>query len=167
MTQRIRYWDLASSIDGDYSVGLKMARAEDGLFFVEDVVRGQWLPGQRDKIILQTAHLDGPEVPIVIEQEPGSSGVSLIAYLTKLLAGFTVSADRPTGDKIVRAMPLAAQFEAGNIRVLKRDWTAGLIAEFLMFPSGAHDDQVDASSGAFNKLALGRRYQAPGTRAYV
>jgi predicted phage terminase large subunit-like protein len=111
---------------------------------------------------LQTAQLDGPDVPIVIEQEPGSSGVSLISYLTKLLAGYAVSADRPTGDKATRAMPLAAQFEAGNVRVLRRQWTNDLVDEFVSFPAGAHDDQVDAAAGAFNKLTLGRQAGAWG-----
>lgn len=157
--QRVRYWDLAASLDGDYTCGVRMSR-NDHLFFVEDVVHGRWTSHQRDEIILQTAQLDAQQfgsrgaVSIYIEQEPGSAGLSLINYLVALLTGYSVRGDKPTGDKVTRAMPLAAQCEAGNVRVLRANWTHRWIEEFLMFPNGRHDDQVDAASGAFAKLAL-------------
>ena len=39
--------------------------------------------------------------------------------LVRNLAGFMVRADRVTGDKVSRARPLAAQCEAGNVRLLR------------------------------------------------
>jgi phage terminase large subunit-like protein len=88
MVRRIRYWDLASSVDsGDWSVGLRMSRTDAGLFYVEDVIRGQWGPFDRDKVILQTAHIDSRGLPIRIEQEPGSAGVSMIASLVRIYVG--------------------------------------------------------------------------------
>jgi hypothetical protein len=59
----------------------------------------------------------------------------------------------PGEAKIVRAMPLAAQVEAGNVRVVRGPWNNDYIEELCAFPQWAFADQVDASSGAFNKLA--------------
>lgn len=105
---RVRYWDLAAAVDGDYTCGVLMRRCEDGAYYVEDVRRGRWPPGQRDGIIVRTAEIDVRDVQIVLEQEPGSAGKSVTHYLTKQLAGHAVFFDRPTGSKEVRAQPFAS-----------------------------------------------------------
>jgi predicted phage terminase large subunit-like protein len=62
-----------------------------------------------------------------------------------------------TGSKEVRAMPFAAQCEAGNVKLLRGPWNVAYLDELTSFPFGTNDDQVDASSGGFNKLAKARR----------
>jgi len=152
--KRIRAWDLAATVGGgDFTAGVKMSQTEEGIFYVEDVVRGQWSPFERDQVIVQTATLDGPSVIIWIEEEPGSSGKSVSAALIKLLAGWIVHAERMTGDKVVRAQPMAAQAEARNIKLVKGPWNRIFLDELHGFPDAAHDDQVDAATLAFNKLA--------------
>jgi predicted phage terminase large subunit-like protein len=59
-------------------------------------------------------------------------------------------------------MPFAAQWQAGNVRILRGDWNREYLDEMERFPHGAHDDQVDGSSGAFNRLA--NRPAAPAAR---
>ena len=71
------------------------------------------------------------------------------------MAGFSARTQPSTGSKEVRAEPLASQAEAGNVKVKRAAWTAAYLSEMLDFPSGANDDQVDATAGAFNKLAWG------------
>ena len=61
----------------------------------------------------------------------------------------------PGEAKVVRAMGLSAQAEAGNIRIVFGRWNQDFIEELTSFPEYTHDDQVDATSGAFNKLAGG------------
>jgi predicted phage terminase large subunit-like protein len=151
---RVRYWDKAATVDdGDYTVGVRVSRAADGIFYVEDVTRGRWSPGERDKVIRQCAEIDPPDTQIWIEQEPGSSGVDSVQALIKTLAGYSVWGDRVTGSKQVRAEPFAAQAEAGNVVLFKSHWNNIFLDELLVFPNGQHDDQVDAVSGAFSKLA--------------
>ena len=58
------------------------------------------------------------------------------------------------GSKEIRAEPFAAQVQGGNVKVLSADWNLGYFDELEEFPSGKRKDRVDASSGAFNKLAL-------------
>ena len=88
-----------------------------------------------------------------MEQEPGSSGVDNYKADVKVLAGFRVKKDRPSGDKGVRGEPFAAQTEAGNVFLVKAPWNWDFINEITTFPNAAHDDQWDANSGEFNHLA--------------
>ena len=153
----VRYWDKAATPGGgDYTVGALWARSAADRFIAVDVVRGQWSPGERESIIKQTAEIDRStygNVAVRGEQEPGSSGVESAQNTTRNLAGFDARFERVTGDKLTRAMPLAAQAEAGNVDMLAGAWNVTFINELSMFPNGQHDDQVDASSGAFAKLA--------------
>jgi len=155
----VRWWDKAATAKGgDYSAGVLLARAADGRFYVADVQRGQWSSDERNRVMAQTAALDamrrqGSSLEIWMEQEPGSSGKESADLSISQLAGHAVWAETSSGSKEVRAQPLAAQCEAGNVRLLRGAWNAAYIDELTSFPFGANDDQVDASSGAFNKLA--------------
>lgn len=154
VTARARYWDKAATADGgDYTAGVRMSRTADGMYYIEDVTRGRWSSGERDKVIRQCAETDPPGTQIWLEQEPGSSGVDSVQALIRMLAGFNVRADRVTGSKVVRAGPLAAQAEAGNVILIRGMWNAAFLDELTSFPNGAHDDQVDAASGAFAKIS--------------
>lgn len=155
--RRIRYWDKSATAGGgDFTVGLLLAWSS-GVYFIEDMVRGQWSSGERDAIIKKTADADARRyrhgVGIWMEQEPGSSGKDSAAAATRLLAGHYIRHDRPTGSKEVRAQPFASQAEGGNVRLVRASWNTAYLDELTSFPNGAHDDAVDASSGAFAKLA--------------
>jgi len=150
----IRYWDKAGTKDaGCYTAGVKMGIGDDGLWYVLDSVRGQWAAAEREKVIKQTAETDGRKVKVWIEQEPGSGGKESAESTIRNLAGFTCRAENPTGDKAVRAEPYSVQVEAGNVKVLCGEWNAEFIDEHKNFPNGKYKDQIDASSGAFNRLA--------------
>lgn len=155
---RIRYWDKAGTEGaGAYSAGVMMAKTYDGLFWVEDVIRGQWSSNQRNEIIRETARLDKIRYGHVtnwFEQEPGSGGKESAEITTRQLAGFSVKVDPVRHDKLTRCLPFADQAEAGNVRVLEAPWTEAYLTELASFPRGKHRDQVDATSGGFNKLAL-------------
>lgn len=151
-----RGWDLAASIQGDYTAGVQIAGPDqNGLWYVVDVTRGRWLPDERDAQLRQTAQLDGRGVRVRIAQDPGQAGVDQAQRLTRMLAGFTVTSERVTGAKEVRAEAFASQVNAGNVRYLQGKWNRDFIEELRQFPLGANDDQVDAAADAFNELALG------------
>jgi len=57
-----------------------------------------------------------------------------------------------------RAEPFAAQVQGGNIFLQAGFWNQAYRDELECFPSGAHDDQVDASTAAFNRLVSGLSY---------
>jgi len=156
---RVRYWDKAATEDGgDYTVGTLMGYDDTtGLFYIEDVVRGQWATTKRDAEIKKTAMQDykryNGTVKTWWEEEPGSSGKDASAAMYRLLLGYSCEHDKVTGSKEVRAEPFSAQCGAGNVKYLKGNWFDNWIDELATFPNGTKDDQVDSASGAFNKLA--------------
>jgi predicted phage terminase large subunit-like protein len=153
--RRVRYWDKAGTTGGGaWTCGVLMSRDAQGIFTIEDVVRGQWAAGQRESVIRQTAESDGRSVPVWVEQEPGSGGKESAEATIRSLAGWPVYADRVTGAKEVRAEPLAAQAKVGNVRLLRADWNGTFRAEAATFPRGKFKDQIDAASGALSKLAV-------------
>lgn len=154
---RVRYWDKAASVSAEakYSAGVRLSIAEDGGIYVEHVVRGQWRTSDRRRVMLQTAQLDRAtrgEVVTWIEQEPGSSGLDSVQDEMRLLMGFSVFADRPSGDKDTRLRPLSGQAQIGNVYLVQGEWNEEFIAELCAIPNGRYRDQADAASGAFNRL---------------
>jgi predicted phage terminase large subunit-like protein len=152
--ERVRFWDLASiSGGGDYTVGAKVSLDEDGRICIEDIVRGQWGPHAVEKILKATADMDGVETSIEIEQEPGSSGKTVIENYIRLLGGYDVRGRPASGSKVSRWKPFVAQAEAGNVSMLSAPWNSDLIDELCGVPNTKHDDQADAVAGAYNRLA--------------
>jgi predicted phage terminase large subunit-like protein len=161
--ESVRYWDMAASAprhgrDPDWTVGVLMGRTAAGIYYVLDVRRVQATPGDIETLIRRTAEQDGRDVAIAIEEEPGASGKMVIDYYVKALAGWRVHGCRLTGDKRLRAEPLAIQAQAGNVRLLRAPWNKAFLDELEEFPVGRHDDQVDAASGAFGRLVRKRQF---------
>jgi predicted phage terminase large subunit-like protein len=156
LVAKLWYWDKAATEDGGaYSCGVKMGRDEAGFTYVLKVVRGQWRPHEREQVIKAEAALSGEETSVWVEQEPGSGGKESAEYTVRGLAGYNVHAEPAKGNKEARAQPLAAQVEANNVYLIRAPWNEDYIEELVSFPTGPYKDQVDASSGAFNKLWSG------------
>lgn len=159
----IRYWDNAGTSAKDsrsaaFTAGVKMAKLKPNNpyaadYCVMDVVRGQWESEEREQVKLITARQDGVRVHIYQEQEPGSSGKDVARATVKHLAGFVVHPEPASGDKVRRADPFSVQVNWGNVVMLHGDWNTDYTDELKVFPFGRRKDQVDSSSGAFNKLA--------------
>lgn len=158
--QRVRAWDFAASTktvkanDPDYLAGVKVAHF-DGTFYIEHVVRARVGPGDVELTVKQTAELDGRGTPIVVEQEPGSSGKLFTRSMIRALAGWPVEAKPVMKDKVTRAMPFLAQAQAGNVRIVRGPWNSAYLDELTAFPIGGHDDQMDATSAAFARITAG------------
>lgn len=153
--RRVRAWDKASTAGGGaFTVGVLMAE-HGGQFFIEDVIRKQLDPLERNRLMVQTAQLDAQKysntVQILIEQEP-SAGKETAAINVRELAGFPVCPIAPVKAKDIRAMPYAAQVQAGNVFYVKAEWNAAFLDEHEVFPLGKYLDQVDAAAMAFNRL---------------
>jgi predicted phage terminase large subunit-like protein len=56
-------------------------------------------------------------------------------------------------------MPFAAACEAGLVDIERGAWNRDFLDELCGFPTGKHDDQVDAASDAFNYLSRGAAVQ--------
>lgn len=156
-----RKWDLAATEPSetnrnpDATAGVLFGVDNDGNYYVLDVIRRQENAASIRRLVLLTAELDKKNyrnVTINISQDPGQAGKEQAQSYVKMLAGYKVVARAETGDKVTRAEPLAAQWQAGNVYIVKGDWNGMYVDEMEKFPDGEHDDMVDASSGAFNEL---------------
>ena len=154
----VRYWDLAATEpkkgkNPDWTVGARV-KLLDGIYYIENIERLQGNPGEVEKKIIETAEMDGVEVLIYMEQEPGASGKIVIdSFARHGLAGYAFEGVKPTGNKEVRANVFSAACYNKNVKIVRANWNSDFINECLPFPNpNVHDDQVDATSGAIAKL---------------
>jgi predicted phage terminase large subunit-like protein len=154
----VRYWDLAATEktelnDPDWTVGIKLGRDKSGGFYLLDTVRVRANPGDVEKLLLNTAKQDGAGVRIGFAQDPGQAGKSQAQHLVRVLSGFTVTAAPESGDKLTRFGPFSSQCRAGNVKIRRGSWNEELFRVLEGFPELAHDDEVDACSGALEMLS--------------
>ena len=150
----VRFWDLALSerTSADYTVGVRMRWQPDGRWIVEDVQRVQKEWDQIPDFIEAVALRDGRSVPVGIETAFFQSRAVKALLKRESLMGYRIAGIAPDADKYTRALPFAARVGERMVHVLSRPWTQDYIDELLAFPLGGHDDQVDASSGAYTML---------------
>jgi predicted phage terminase large subunit-like protein len=158
----VRYWDLAATEpseanpDPDFTVGLRMGRTKDGVFVVEHIARDRLRPKGRDALGRRMADRDGVATMVKLEQEPGSSGKTQIDAWQRTLTDRQVKGHRSTGKKWDRASVVSSKAEAGHIQIVEASWNTAFLDELEAFTQDdthAHDDQVDALSGAYEELA--------------
>jgi predicted phage terminase large subunit-like protein len=152
-----RFWDFAATTkklqgdDPDFTCGVKLMLL-DGVTYVLDVIAIQTTPTEIDRLVQNTASQDGRWCMVRWEQEGGASGVRDSARLMQMLRGFDARGIHPEINKVGRAKPFSRVAEFGQVKLVRGAWNQAYLNELSQFPDGAHDDQVDASSGAFNEL---------------
>ncbi len=159
----IRWWDKAATQGaGDFTVGVLMGIKKDikdfPIYCVLDVIRKQVSSTVREKLIVDTAISDKIKYEgfykVGLEQEPGSGGKDSVIATTQKLDGFHVISERPTGSKLDRANEFASQVGGENVAYVQGAWNKAYKQELEYFgPLCKHDDQVDATTGAFNFLS--------------
>lgn len=160
--RRVRSWDLASTRvdenpDPDWTRGMLVASHRDSAgrtrFWYEDLVSIRGSGHEVRELIKKTAEKDGPRVHVHLEQEPGSAGKSQVQDFSMLLSDRVVAADRPTGSKELRADIAASKQEVGTLMMVEGSWNEEAIEEHAEFPTGSHDDIVDAGAAGVTYLA--------------
>ncbi len=157
-----RAWDKAATKpsptnpDPDWTRGVKIAKLDNGKFVVMDMASCRDTPGQVENLVVNTTTQDGHSTTVRLAQDPGSAGVAELEYYVKLLAGYHVTSERPSQNKVTRAKPLSSQAEHLNVWVLRGEWNEAWFTEMENFDGvTGHDDIVDATADAFNELAGG------------
>lgn len=154
----VRYWDLAVSTksSADYTASAAAALADDGTLYIRDVIHGRWeWPDQR-RIIVNAMRAE-PDVRYGIEE--ALHGIAAIQELQRdsSVAHVYLQGVRVDRDKVSRALPWAARAERGKVALVRGEWINGFLDELAQFPRGAHDDQVDAVSGAVGMIGDGSK----------
>ena len=154
ITRACRFWDLAMSdkTSADFTASVLMGEGTDGHYYVLDVKRERKDWGEVVSWIGEIARGDGPEVAIGIEQA-GYMGSRAVDELNAdpRMHGYAVRPYPVHTDKVTRALPAATKFHSRLIHLREGGWNAAYIDELVAFEgkSSVHDDQVDATSGAW------------------
>lgn len=154
----VRGWDIAAteesadSDDPDYTAGVLLGRSTDEHLWVTDVVEER--TETPDLLIIQQAKIDGVDIPIAVELQPGAAGKVLKRSLEERLVklGFTVNFYASTGNKVVRASSWAGVVREKRFHVLARGWTGPYVVQLGKFWQAAHDDMVDGTSVAYESM---------------
>lgn len=169
----VRRWDFAatekelSKKDPDYTASCLMLKVNDQ-YFILDVTAEQVAPAEIDRRLINISRQDQArfeqELPshtepkilrryrVRWEEEGGSSGKRESFRMVQELAGLDCRGVTSHKDKLIRAKPLAAQVEAGNVFLLAGAWNEMFLNHMHGQPDLSHDDMMDAAAGAFFDL---------------
>ena len=147
----IQSWDCTFKDSGtsDYVVGQVWARslANPARRYLLDQVRGRMNFTETMNAIRDLKGRWPQTERILIEDK--ANGSAVIDMLTNEIP--SIIPVEPKGGKVVRANAVTANVEAGNVFIPtaeNADWVGDFVEEVAAFPSGAHDDQVDAMTQA-------------------
>lgn len=144
----VQSWDFAGEVgpNNDYSVGMAFGLAPDGCWHLVDLLRGKWVYPDLLQRIEYFRRLWRPEIVLV---EHAGLGRPIFHELLK--RKYPLQGVAPRSAKVVRFQGVTGRIEAGELRIPREArWLAEFRREMLDFPSGAHDDQIDALSQFLN-----------------
>jgi len=161
MERVARYWDLAASTKtlADYSAGVKVGMDKDGTVYVLDCVRGRWEWPALIRVIGNTARADGLSCTQFVEAVGTQRGMLDLLQAEPALSGAAFRGVVLHKDKVTRANAFLARAEQGKVKLVRGEWNRAWLDEICAFPASEHDDQVDATAGAFNSLAVPDRVE--------
>jgi predicted phage terminase large subunit-like protein len=156
VSRPVRFWDLAVSIkkSADDHAGAKCGYVGDN-FVVEDMIYGKMEYPDLRRRITQQAIADGTGTIIAIEEAGQQRGFIDDIVRDPALSMHTIRAVRPSGDKLNRALPWISRAEMGSVYLCRGAWNRPFVdqcAAFTANDSHAHDDMIDAVSGAYQVL---------------
>lgn len=174
---QVRFWDLAATEkkmtpgkkknDPDETIGTLLGTDESkSKFVVQEQTGGFWKWETIKKMVVEVAKLDGQEVKVCFEQEPGSGGknqvAELIDYMKKELPEWDISGleAKKLGDRVLAANTWFGEAADGNWFLVKGIWVRKFLDQLDVFPNPAvHDDTITSVTGARHKIAPVRKWK--------
>ena len=161
----IQSWDTAfeESKSADWSVCVTLGLSQ-GVIYVLDVYREKL---EFPALIEQGKALFARVKPHEVLVEKRASGHSAIQVWRQQTQMPIIEVDPGGQDKTARARAITAYYEGKRIvHVAETPWLATFEDELTMFPSAAHDDQVDALVYGVLRLMTGSTGRIPATGQY-
>jgi len=171
VAKRVRFWDLAATEkkqvkdDPDETVGSLVSKLYDidtrkDIFCVEHQVFGFWAWEQLLDAIANTARHDGMEVPVVLEEEPGSGGKNQVAAVKAHFKQYpdlqyhkvVGQSAKKVGDRVMAANHWFAIAAEGRMEMVKGSWNERTLGQIDGFTQIVHDDRVTSITGAMSSL---------------
>jgi len=150
----VQSWDTAQtkSASSDYVVGQVWGR-KGADFYLLDQVRGRFDFDETLQTIRDLSAKWPESTAKLVEAQ--TLGVALCSHLKHEIPGLIPLTVKDS--KELRARNCVPLWHSGNVYLPRPDygayeWVREYVHELLTFPSGAHDDQVDATTLALNQL---------------
>lgn len=142
---------LSTAETADYSA-ISVVYADRSGYYVMKAERGHWDYEELQKTLLGYYARHKDRITFIIE--PAGVGISLVSYMRKTRIPCPTSSLKDS--KLQRAGYAVPAFEEGRIHILdvegENAWVEPYLAEFLSFPHGRFDDQVDSLAQLINYL---------------
>jgi phage terminase large subunit-like protein len=168
VAKRVRFWDLAATEkkqvkdDPDEAVGTLLSKRRDpdikkDVFCIEHQVAGWWAWEGLLDAIANTARHDGSDIPVVLEEEPGSGGKNQVAAVKTHFKQFPElqhhkvigQRARDVGDRVMAANHWFGSAAEGLVEMVKGSWNEKTLSQIDGFTQLIHDDRVTSITGAF------------------
>jgi len=151
ISEQMQSWDCTfkDTAASDFVVGQVWGKRGADKYLLDQVRDRMDFPATLRAIRSLTAKWPRAGVKLI---EDKANGSAVIQTLQREIPG--IIGVNPEGGKIARAQAAAPQFEAGNVYLPDPSiapWIHDFIEEFIVFPSGKNDDQVDGASQALNR----------------
>lgn len=159
----IQSWDTASKAKehNDPSVCTTWGETDTGHILL-DVWRGRLEYPELKRTVINQQIKWGADAILIEDKASGQALLQDLRRDTKL----NLIAINPTADKQTRLATVSATIEAGRVSLPEQaDWLADFEQELMMFPNGAHDDQVDSMSQYLNWIRENSAVSAPRVRS--
>lgn len=149
---KVMSWDMTfkETKDSDFVVG-QLWGVKDASFFLLDQVRGRMDFVRTRQVFVEFAKKHPDVLAKLIEDK--ANGTAIINSLSAAVVGLIPVT--PKESKEARASSVSPLWEAGNVYIPEDsvEWVGDFVRELLEFPSGSHDDQVDAMTQALSYMA--------------
>lgn len=155
-------WDLTfkDTAGSDFVVGQVWMRRGAQAYLL-DQVRGRWSFVETLRQF-RAFSARWPQVVLKLVEDK-ANGPAVISALRNTIGG--IVPEEPTGSKVARLSAVSPFIEAGNVllpdpRLLADEdgspfaWVGDYVEEHAGFPNASHDDQVDGTSQALNRLLV-------------
>ena len=168
VNKRVRFWDLAATEkkqvkdDPDETVGTLLSKRLEpeirkDVFCIEHQLSGQWEWKQLLEAIANTARHDGVDIPIILEEEPGSGGKNQVAAVKEYIKTFPElkyhkvvgQSAKKVGDRVMAANHWFGVAAEGRFEMVRGLWNEKTLAQIDGFTQILHDDRVTSITGAF------------------
>lgn len=151
--QSLQSWDMTfkGGVNNDFVAGQIWEKAGADCYLTDRVKARLDFPATLGAMRAMAARR--PDVLLKLVEDT-ANGPAVIATLEHELPGIVPV--RPEGGKIARVNAIAGLVEAGNVWLPHPSiapWVTEFIEEATAFPTGAHDDEVDAASQALVRLS--------------
>jgi predicted phage terminase large subunit-like protein len=146
-------WDLAvkGGSQNDWNVGVLLGEVDDG-YQVLRVVRCREGYPQVKRLVVQCWEDQPGEALLIEDAANGSPLIQELQQSTRI----PVLARPAKGSKVYRAQPVTPTVESGRVFLAESEWANDFVYEMSTFPTGAHDDQVDAFVMALSYFVMPR-----------